>query len=389
MPLTISPHDHNKVYVGSQFVHQTTDGGQSWQVISPDLSTNDKGKQGFSGGLTGDNIGVEYNSVVFAIAESPKEKGLIWAGTNDGLVQLTRDGGKNWTNLTKNIVGLPAWGTVSNIEPSRYDAGTAYITVDLHQVNNRDPFVFKTTDYGKSWKAITKGIPRSMLSYAHCIREDPVRRGLLYLGTENALYVSFDEGENWQPLQNNLPHAPVYWITVQEQFNDLVIATYGRGFWILDDLTPLQQINKPLDAAAYLFTPRTAYRFRSATVPFSQGDDPTAGENPPYGASISYFLKTSAKADVKVRIEDASGQMVRTINGTRNAGINRLTWDLRDEPSREIRLRTSPAMRQKFELAPTAGGPRRMAGGCLCFCLLETTPSNYRLRVRSSANRSL
>src|SRR5215212_6855996 len=242
-PLTISPHDHKKLYVGSQVVHQTTDDGQSWQVISPDLTTNDKTKQGFSGGLTGDNIGVEYFSTIFAIAESPKEKGLIWVGTNDGLVQLTRDGGKNWTNVTKNIPKLPPWGTVSNIEPSRYEPGTAYLTVDFHQVNNRDPFIYKTKDYGKTWKAITDGIPRSMLSYAHCVREDPVRAGLLYVGTENGLYVSFNDGEKWESLQSNLPRAPVYWIAVQEHFNDLVIATYGRGFWILDDLTPVQQMN--------------------------------------------------------------------------------------------------------------------------------------------------
>ncbi|HEX6719093.1 MAG TPA: hypothetical protein VF088_18440, partial [Pyrinomonadaceae bacterium] len=231
-PLTISPHDHKKLYVGSQFVHQTTDDGQSWQIISPDLTTNDKSKQGFSGGLTGDNIGVEYFSVIFALAESPREKGLMWVGTNDGLVQLTRDGGKNWTNVTKNLPNLPPWGTVSNIEPSRYEPGAAYLTVDFHQVNNRDPFIYKTKDYGKTWKLITNGIPHSMLSYAHCIREDPVRRGLLYVGTENGLYVSFDDGENWEPLQSNLPRAPVYWMVVQEQFNDLVIATYGRGFWI-------------------------------------------------------------------------------------------------------------------------------------------------------------
>src|SRR5438270_7522304 len=159
MPLTISPHDHNKVYVGSQFVHQTTDGGNSWQVISPDLTLNDKSKQGFSGGLTGDNIGVEYAGVVFAIAESPKEAGTIWAGTNDGQVQITRDGGKNWTNVTRNIPGMLAWGTVSNIEASRYNAGAAYITVDGHQENNRDPWIYKTNDYGKTWKLITNGIP--------------------------------------------------------------------------------------------------------------------------------------------------------------------------------------------------------------------------------------
>src|SRR5215216_4894768 len=249
-PLTISPHDHKKLYAGSQFVHQTTDDGQSWQVISPDLTTNDKSKQGFSGGLTGDNIGVEYFSVIFAIAESPREKGLIWVGTNDGLVQLTRDGGKNWSNVTKNIPNLPKWGTISNIEPSRYETGSAYLTVDFHQVNNRDPFIYKTKDYGKTWKAITNGIPRSMLSYAHCVREDPVRRGLLYVGTENGLYVSFDDGELWQPLQSNLPRVPVYWMVVQEHSNDLVVGTYGRGFWILDDLTPVQQMNQTVRDAS-------------------------------------------------------------------------------------------------------------------------------------------
>jgi len=344
MPLTISPHDHNKLYVGSQYVHQTTDGGQSWQLISPDLTTNDKSKQGFSGGLTGDNIGVEYAPVVFAIAESPKEKGLIWAGTNDGLVQITRDGGKNWSNVTKNIPGLPPWGTVSNIEPSRYDAGAAYITIDFHQMNNRDPFVYKTSDYGHTWTSITEGIPHTMLSYAHCVREDPVRRGLLYLGTEGGLFVSFNDGAAWEPLQSNLPHAPVYWLVVQEHFNDLVIATYGRGFWILDDLGPLQQLNANVrDANAQLFTLRPAYRFRNSAVPVAVDYDPTAGQNPPYGASINYYLKTAPSGDVKISIEDAQGQTVRTLTGTKTVGINRVNWDLRGEQTKEVRLRTSPA----------------------------------------------
>lgn len=344
MPLTISPHDHNKLYVGSQYVHQTTDAGQSWQLISPDLTTNDKSKQGFSGGLTGDNIGVEYAPVVFAIAESPKEKGLIWAGTNDGLVQITRDAGKNWTNVTKNISSLPPWGTVSNIEASRYNAGTAYITVDFHQVNNRDPFVYKTNDYGQTWQKITNGIPSTMLSYAHCVREDPVRQGLLYLGTEGGLYVSFNDGANWEPLQSNLPHAPVYSLVVQEHFNDLVIATYGRGFWILDDLGPLQQMSASVqNSNAYLFPPRPAYRFRNSAVPMSVDYDPTTGQNPPYGASINYYLKTAPSGDVKIRIEDANGQTVRTINGTKTVGINRVNWDLRGEQTKEVRLRTSPA----------------------------------------------
>ena len=342
MPLTISPHDHNKVYVGSQFVHQTTDGGNSWQIISPDLTLNDKSRQGFSGGLTGDNIGVEYAGVVFAIAESPKEAGTIWAGTNDGLVQITRDGGKDWTNVTKNIPNMLAWGTVSNIEASRYNAGTAYITVDGHQVNNRDPWIYKTTDFGKTWKLITNGISKSMLSYAHCVREDPVRPGLLYVGTENGIYVSYDDGANWQPLQMNLPHAPVYWITVQEQFNDLVISTYGRGFWILDDITPIQQMTSEVtNANAHLFPVHATYRLRGITVPYASADDPTAGQNPPYGASINYYLK-SASRGVSIKIIDTQGQTIQTIRGTGNAGMNRVWWNLRNEQSKEVRLRTSP-----------------------------------------------
>jgi len=377
-PLTISPHDHKKLYVGSQFVHQTTDDGQSWQVISPDLTTNDKSKQGFSGGLTGDNIGVEYFSVIFAIAESPKEKGLIWVGTNDGLVQMTRDGGKNWTNVTKNLPNLPPWGTISNIEPSRYEAGAAYLTVDFHQVNNRDPFIYKTKDYGKTWKAITNGIPHSMLSYAHCIREDPVRPGLLYVGTENGLYVSYDDGEKWEPLQGNLPHAPVYWMVVQERFNDLVVGTYGRGFWILDDLTPVQQMNQQVrDASAYLFPPRATYRFRPSTQPVTMSDDPSAGQNPAYGAAISYYLKSVPSGDVKIRIEDAKGQTVRTINGTKSAGINRITWNLEGESTTEVRLRTSPAYAPEIKVGPD--GTRSSPGTGRMSILLP--PGTYTVKL--------
>jgi photosystem II stability/assembly factor-like uncharacterized protein len=343
MPLTISPHDHNKVYVGSQFVHQTTDGGNSWQVISPDLTLNDKSKQGFSGGLTGDNIGVEYAGTVFAIAESPKEAGTIWAGTNDGQVQITRNGGKTWTNVTKNIPNMLSWGTVSNIEASRYNAGTAYITVDGHQENNRDPWIYKTADYGKTWKQITNGIPHSMLSYAHCVREDPVRQGLLYVGTENGIYVSYDDGANWEPLQNNLPHAPVYWITIQEHFNDLVISTYGRGFWIMDDLTPIQQMTAEVrNSNAHLFPVHATYRLRGITVPYASSDDPVAGQNPPYGASINYYLKSAPSRDASIKVVDAKGNTVQTIRGTRNAGLNRVWWNLRTENSKEVRLHTAP-----------------------------------------------
>ena len=342
-PLTISPHNHNMVYVGSQFVHVTTDGGRSWQIISPDLTRNDKTRQQISGGLTPDNIGVEYSGVIFAIAESRLEKGLIWAGTNDGQVQLTRDGGKTWTNVTANLPGMLYWGTVSNIEASRYAAGTAYLSVDGHQVNNRDPWIYKTTDYGKTWKLIVTGIEKSPLSYAHVVREDPVRQGLLYAGTENGLYVSFNDGDSWQPLQNNLPHAPVYWITIQEHFSDLVVATYGRGLWILDDITPLRQLTAESTAKeAVLMAPRLAYRLKNVEPPFAAMEDPTAGSNPQYGASLTYWLKTEPKDSVTLKIADASGKVVRTMTGPKAAGLNRVWWDLRNDMTKEIKLRTSP-----------------------------------------------
>jgi photosystem II stability/assembly factor-like uncharacterized protein len=378
MPLTMSPHDRTVVYVGSQHVHRTANRGQRWEVISPDISRNDKTRQQFSGGLTGDNIGVEYAGVVMAIAESRLERGQIWAGTNDGQLQLTRDNGKTWTNLTANIPGLPPDGTVSNIEPSRYDAGTAYIAVDLHQVNNRDPWVYKTTDYGRTWRLIVTGIPKSMLSYAHCIREDPVRRGLLYLGTENALYVSFNDGELWQPLQNNLPAAPVYWITVQEHFNDLVIATYGRGFWILDDLSPLQQMTPAVARAdAHLFPPRPAYRWRDITQEASVYDDQTVGQSPPYGAAIDYHLSAATSGPVTVRILDGRNQTLRTIRGSATAGLNRVYWDLRDEPSVEVRMRTTPLYAPDVELGPD--GTRAAPGGAR-MSLLQP-PGEYTVRL--------
>ncbi len=341
-PIAISPHNHNRVYVGSQHVHQTTNGGHSWSEISPDLTTNDKSKQQKTGGLTPDDASPTYFGSLFAIAESPVEEGLIWTGSNDGLVHLTRDGGRNWTNVTDNIPDLPPLGTVSNIEPSKYDAGTAYISVDFHQVNNTAPYAYKTNDYGRSWTKISDGIPHSVFSYVHVVREDPVRRGMLYLGTENSLYLSLNDGDDWTPLQTNLPHAPVHWLTVQDHFNDLVVATYGRGFWILDDITPLQQLSDEVLASdAHLFQPRPAYRFRFRSSHVSQPGDPGAGENPRYGASIHFFLRENPTDNVNISILDSRGEVVRMLRtGSASQGINRVYWDFRLPPSRTPRMRT-------------------------------------------------
>jgi len=332
-PITISPHDHDKVYVGSQFVHQTTDGGESWQIISPDLSGNDPSLMGPSGGLTKDNIGVEMAQLVFAIAESPVEEGVIWAGTNDGFVHITRDGGENWTNLTDNVPDLPPWGTVSNIHASKYAAGTAYMSVDFHQMNGRDPYVYKTSDYGESWTSIASDIPKSVFSYVHWVHEDPVRKGLLYAGTENAIYVSFNDGGNWLTLQNNLPHAPVHDVVVQEHFNDLVIATYGRGFWIMDDVTPLQQFTDEVVASdAHLFAPRPTYRMHR------QVGGPGASST----AYINYYLKDTPSGPVDIEILDSQGETVNTLRASRNAGINRVSWNLRYPGPDQARIRTRP-----------------------------------------------
>ncbi len=378
-PFTISPHDHNRIYTGSQYVHMTTDGGRSWRVISPDLTRNDKSKQKISGGLTPDNIGVEYGDVVYAIAESRVRPGVIWVGTNDGQVQITQNGGTSWTNVSANVPGMPAWGSVRHIEPSRYDVASAYMIVDAHQENNRDPWVYKTNDFGKTWKLIVNGIHKTPLSYAHIVREDPVRRGLLYLGLENALYVSFDDGERWQPLQLNLPHAPVYGMVIPDQMNDLVIATYGRGFWILDDLTPLQTLTPTITSAdLYLFAPRPAYRFVDVSGNFSMNDDPTAGQNPTYGASINYWVAGNTSGMAKVEILDAGGKLVRTIvDSSVHAGLNRLHWDLRNESSRPPRLRTKPQFNAEFEM--NQDGTRDAAGVGTISVLMP--PGRYTVRL--------
>ena len=362
-PLHISPHDNETVYVGSQHVHRTRNGGQSWEVISPDLTWDDESRQMLSGGLTGDNIGVEYAGVVFGITESPVEAGMIWAGTNDGKLHLTRDAGGTWTEVTRNMPGLPEWGAVRSIAASRWDACTAYVAVDGHQVNVRDPHVFRTRDCGASFARIVDGIPPSMLSYTKVIAEDPKRRGLLYLGTENAIYVSFNDGDDWQTLQNNLPHAPVSGIAIQEHFNDLVVGTYGRGFWILDDLAPIQQLTPDVIASgSHLFELRDAYRFRPITPPSVPYSDPTEGRDPEYGASINYWLGRPASSAPTVEIVDAAGDVVRTLGGTNRAGVNRIHWDLRDEPNGPIQLLTSPIHAEHIlvdeEGRPAPGGSR-------------------------------
>jgi len=360
-PLVISPHDNERVYTASQHVHVTTDRGMSWQVVSPDLTRNDTSRMGLSGGLTPDNIGVEYSGVVFALEESSITEGLIWAGTNDGKVWVTLDGGANWTDLTDNVPGLLEWGSIRNIQASMHDPAKAYFTVDGHQEGNFDPWIYRTDDYGASWELIVDGIEPSPLSYARSITEDPVRPGLLYAGTENGLYISFDDGDRWQAFQSNLPHAPALWTVVQKHFNDLVVGTYGRGFWILDDLSSVQQLTDEVVASAsHLFAPRDAYRFRQTVPPYARYSDPVAGTNPPYGANLDYWVGSEMEGEASIEIRNGSGEVIRTMAGPMDAGINRVWWNLRTDPSEATTLRTTPLHAPWVETDengwPVAGG---------------------------------
>ena len=377
-PLLISPHDHNTVYVGSQYLLRTTDGGNTWEEVSPDLTLNDKTKQGFSGGLTGDNINVEYADVIYAIDESPVQKGILWVGTNDGLVQVSRDNGETWTNVTKNIPGLPGYGVVRNIDASKWEAGKAYVTIDLHQEGDFAPYVYKTENFGKSWKKITEGIGDGNLNYARNIREDPVRKGLLYLGTENALYVSFDDGGHWQSLMTNLPHTPMYWIDIQEHFDDLVIGTYGRGVWILDDISPLQQLTGDVTSAeAALFRPRQVYRFRPVSYTMQLFPEPSSGQNPPYGAPVNFWLKEKNDA-VSMEIKNDAGEVVRTIKVKGKQGINRVWWDLRGEPTHKIVFRTEPLYAGWYPLSKERTRPPKT----MPFSIL-LSPGTYTLDLKA------
>ncbi len=335
IPLAISPFDSKRVYVGSQYVHETTDGGQTWKKISPDLTLDEKKYQGNAGGITYDNLYTYDASTLYAIAESPVKQGVIWAGTNDGQVSLTTDGGTHWVNVTKNLPGLEPMGTIWNIEPSPFDAGAAYLTVNREQMGDYDAYVYETADYGKSWRMISAGVPHTKNSSAHCVIADPVRKGMLYLGTDNAVYVTWDDGAHWTSISHDLPPAPVYWLTLQKRFDDLVIATYGRGDYILDDVGSLRGLPEAEAARApHLFDPRPAYRFRHVdSRHLSEPGARIVGHNPPYGADVDFYLP-EADPHASLTILDASGDTIRTLPVHGAAGVNRVWWDLRGPDGR-------------------------------------------------------
>ena len=377
-PIVLSPHDPNVLYATGNHVFRSTDEGTTWQTSSPDLTRNDPSKFEPSGGpLTKDNTGAEYYGTIFAFAESPIDRGLLWAGSDDGLVHVSRDNGNSWQNITP--PGLPEWTLVSMIEASPHDAATAYLAATRYKLDDFTPYLFKTNDYGSNWTRITAGLPDNVFS--RVVREDPTRRGLLYAGTETGVHVSFDDGGSWHPLKgSNLPVVPIHDLVVKEPEGDLVLATHGRSFWILDDVGPVRAVFD--DASPVLTKPRPAVRYMVSSgfghravpgknyrmpgpviVTYTQTDDPRTGDkidhyldaakNPPTGAIIDYFLASKPDGDISLGFLRADGTEVRTFSSRnpeeeakteeekqaakkhkepripKEEGLNRFVWNLR------------------------------------------------------------
>jgi photosystem II stability/assembly factor-like uncharacterized protein len=375
-PILVSPHDPRVIYHGANVLFRTEDGGQTWKALSGDLTRNDKSKQKFSGGpLTGDNTGVEIYCTIFALAESPLRQGLIWAGSDDGLVHVTRDGGKTWANVTPNIPGMPEWGTVSSIEASHFDADTAYVVVQRHKLDDTKPYLFRTRDGGKTWDNLAGPLPGD--SYLHVLREDPTRKGLLFLGHERGVAFSRDDGKNWEQLKLNLPTMAVMDLLVKG--DDLVLGSNGRSIWILDDITPLREWSKAnAGKGVYLYPPRPAIRWREA----ARADAPfhtEAAPNPPYGAMLYYSLKEAARAEMKLEVLDSTGEVVAKFSSKKEAkedepevgnysaeeekkpvlsrepGLHRFVWDLRYQGA-------TPIKKAKADSGSGTEGPLALPG---------------------------
>ncbi len=386
-PVVFSPQDPHTLYFGSQYVLRSSNRGNSWEKISPDLTGADP-KASQEGPLTVENAKARGHGVVYTIAPSPVSAGQIWAGTDSGLIQLTRDDGKTWNNVTPS--GLSDWSKISIIEASHFNSGVAYAAVDRHRLNDINPYIYRTRDFGKNWTRINNGIPDG--AYVRSVREDRAKKGLLFAGTELGAYFSINDGDSWQPLQLNLPASPVHDLVIKD--NDLVAATHGRAFWILDDISPLRQLTDQIKSEpAHLFQPSTAMRIRATT----HGDTPIppeepAGENPPPGAIFYYYLKSPAQGEVKLEVLDAKGQVIRTYSSrdklfepptppafpaywfkpenllSTTAGMHRFLWD--------VRYSAPPVAQPGYSMFTVAGRdvPREPSGP-------QALPGSYQVRL--------
>jgi photosystem II stability/assembly factor-like uncharacterized protein len=357
-PIALSPTDPNTLYIGAQFLFLSRDHGQSWARISPDLTSNDpaKQKQEESGGITVDNSSAEMHTTIYSISESPRDPKQIWVGTDDGNVQLTRDGGEHWTNLTRNIKGLPAASWVSWVEASPSQAGTAYAVFDRHSFGDMTPWAYRTTDFGRSWTRIVSP-QQGVRGYAHVIKEDPAAPNVLYLGTEFGLWFSVDAGASWAGFKgSNFPAVAVRDIVVQPRDGDLVIATHGRGIWVIDDLAPLRALTPEARASEVAFLPvRPTQQRISGSGGWAEGDAKFSGQNPPAGAVISYYQKTRhVFGRLKLEILDPAGKVIDTLPASKRKGINRVVWLMQMPPPR-VPTAAQPAF-------SAAQGPRLLPG---------------------------
>jgi len=306
-PIFFSPNNHKKLYAASNHLHISTDEGQSWQVISPDLTRNDPNTLKSSGGpITKDNTSVEYYGTIFAAAESPFEPDLIWTGSDDGLVHISRDGGKNWSNVTP--AKMPEWMMFNSIEIDPFVKGGAYFVGTKYKSGDYNPYIYKTENYGKSWKLIVNGIPNDY--FTRTMRADPNRKGLLYAGTEKGMFISFDDGENWEKFQLNLPQVPITDLTIKD--NNLIAATQGRAFWIIDDLTPLHQLNSALTSqTVVLYKPQDSYDLGGRRSRSSK----TVGQNRNGGVDVNFYIKDTLSSDaISLSFKDTQGKLIKTYN---------------------------------------------------------------------------
>jgi photosystem II stability/assembly factor-like uncharacterized protein len=367
-PIIRSPHDKNTVYLAGNVVFRSKDFGKTWEKISPDLTTNDPEKQKDAGGpVAFENSGAEYYETIISLAESPAERGVIWAGTDDGNLQVTTDDGKTWSNIVRKVPGLAPNSSVSGVEPSRANALVAYATFDRHMFDDFRPYVFKTSDGGITWAAIAGNLPPT--AYVHVVREDPKNPNLLYAGTELGLFASYTGGKDWFPLNlKNLPNVPIDDLMVHARDNDLILATHGRSIMIFDDATPIQQMTPSiLNDNAHLFPVRSPFRFASRFTRYGVGEKIFTGANPPYGALITYYLKDKLddKTTFKVQALGEDGKVITELQKpTKEKGLNRVAWDLRY---------TGPELRRLPTEEETAfgGGPRGP----------QVTPGTYQVRL--------
>ncbi|MCR4409210.1 MAG: hypothetical protein QHH43_00180 [Candidatus Saccharicenans sp.] len=362
-PIMISPHESNTVYCAGNFLFRSKDGGYTWEKISPDLTTNDPTKQVDGvGPITVENSGAEVHCTITAIAESPVQAGVLWCGTDDGNLQVSRDGGQTWTNVVRNIPGLPKNSWCSRVEASHFEAGTAYVSFDNQRSDDYSPYVYKTTDFGKTWKSLRSNLPD--FGWVHVVREHPENRNLLFVGTEFGIYVSYNSGLSWIKIHgSNLPTVAVHDIAIHPRENDLIIGTHGRGIWILDDICYLSQLRQEVfNSDFYLFKPRQAYLFFNS----SRGDIYSTfgfrANNPPVGAGLTYFVRTDLSGDFRISIRSGDQEQIIELPLQKKAGLNRTYWNLQFMPK-------------------TGGGERPQIAGIMSV-MCNITPGEYDVLIK-------